>query len=385
MIGIGGFGQVHLTSLRTLHHDGQCRLVAVADPMADRFPETVAALGWEGVAVYKNHEALLARDDVDAVVIATPIWLHARQTIAALAAGKHVYLEKPPCATIQEYLAIEDAHRKSGKICTVGFQMQSAPVFAYVSELARSGELGDLTRIWAGIRWARDDSYYNRAAWSGKMQLDGAAVFDGPATNALAHEVHAALALAGPPARVRGRLMHARPIPSFDTSYIEVETRPGVNVRLIFTHASAAHDEAYLRLRGTRGQATFTWDFKAHVALNSGVEKHLSFPYQGMIKSMLDFLSAVRGDREPVTPLCATLPFLQAVHGALQSSKGVASIAPELVSTIKAGTPQRLYTVTGLDDGILRFTADPEQLPSAFEPGNWLPVEDLFTGLYGSD
>src|SRR5687767_9738326 len=93
LVGIGGYAQQHLSVIRTLQGNDQCRLAAVADPFADRLPETVLALQSEGVEIYADLPRLLERDDIDAVFIATPIHLHSAQAIAVLTAGKHVYLE----------------------------------------------------------------------------------------------------------------------------------------------------------------------------------------------------------------------------------------------------------------------------------------------------
>src|SRR4051794_31691432 len=103
LIGIGGYGLNHLRMARTLESYGSCKVVAVADPMWGAQPEIVEQLKATGVAVLADPLKLLERGDIDAVVIASPIPYHASQAIASLKAGKHVYLEKPPCATLGEW------------------------------------------------------------------------------------------------------------------------------------------------------------------------------------------------------------------------------------------------------------------------------------------
>ncbi len=382
MIGVGGFGQVHLQSVRTLHHAGQCRLVAIADPTASRFPETLAAFDWEGVAVYDNFERMIARDDIDAVIIATPIYLHVQQTVAALAAGKHVYLEKPPCPTLAEYDQLEAAWKASGKTLVVGFQMQASPVFAFIKDLVSSGKIGDLEQVWAAGRWPRDDAYYSRASWAGQMMLGERPVFDGPATNALAHVVHASLAIAGMPTKVRGSLKHARDITSFDSAFIEAETEDNVNVRLCFSHAVRKEDGPKVCLRGTKGQASFDWNMKASVTVD-GATRQYEFPYAGMVSVMLDFFAAVSGGKRPSTSLLDTLPFLYAVNGALKSGRGTTPFPVEFVTTYNTGTPKQTYLVEGLEAQISAFMADPSATPSLLSPGDWIPVGEIERGLYG--
>ena len=159
LIGIGGYGHRHLGALRTLQGAGICRLLAVADPFASHQACDVAALKTEGVEVYESAEQLCAREDIEAVFIATPIPLHVSQTLLALNAGKHVYLEKPPCATLGELAQLKNAENSSGKTCTVGFQMQTASAIKFVKRQISDGTIGGLKTVHASIRWRRDDAY----------------------------------------------------------------------------------------------------------------------------------------------------------------------------------------------------------------------------------
>src|SRR5690606_21940031 len=125
LIGIGGYGQAHLSTLMALQEAGFCTLRAIADPFAAKHPETVAALQAQNTAIYDDAAQLCARDDIEAVFIATPISLHAPQALLALEAGKHVYLEKPPCVTIEEHAQLIAARDRAGTVCAVGFQQQT--------------------------------------------------------------------------------------------------------------------------------------------------------------------------------------------------------------------------------------------------------------------
>ncbi len=375
IIGIGGYAQVHLRALRTLHHAGLCRLVAVADPAAGRFPEVCAGLRSEGIDILEDSHALLERSDLDAIVIATPIWLHARQAIAALQAGKHVYLEKPPCATLAEFEEITAAQHASGKVCAVGFQMQASPVMRYMQTVIAEGVIGALTDVWASVRWSRDTAYYERAAWAGRMRLEGNPVFDGPATNALAHVVQAALSLAGSPLRMRGRLLRARPIESYDTAYLEAECTSGGLVKLALTHASKMNEGAMLHLRGTGGEAHFSWDSEATVTAR-GKTEILRLSYDGAAAILLDFLAAIAGDHDPAASLPDTQGFLLWVNAALQSGNGIGDFAPDLVETTPGSAASPLnndvYTVRGLDKQMEEFAGDPACPPLLLSPGSWI-------------
>jgi len=91
-----------------------------------------------------NEEELLARDDIDAVYIATPQNLHCRQTVAAARAGKHVLCEKPMAVSLAECREMQAACAEAGVVFMVGFGMRYNAYNRKAVELARSGKLGQL-------------------------------------------------------------------------------------------------------------------------------------------------------------------------------------------------------------------------------------------------
>lgn len=103
------------------------------------------------------HEEALALKDVDAVLIATPDHLHVDIATAALAAGKHVYLEKPVIHEWKERIALEDALRKSGKILQCGTQQRSGAHYLRVKEeffdTKKLGQIVFVRAIWSNFPW----------------------------------------------------------------------------------------------------------------------------------------------------------------------------------------------------------------------------------------
>jgi len=99
------------------------------------------------VDVYEDYQDLLARPDIDAVVIAVPDHQHAVIAIAACKAGKDVYLEKPLTLTIYEGQQLVKAVRKYNRILQVGSQQRSSDEFIHAVNLAREGELGQISKI----------------------------------------------------------------------------------------------------------------------------------------------------------------------------------------------------------------------------------------------
>jgi predicted dehydrogenase len=106
------------------------------------------------IGVYTDYRELLARPDIDAVTISTPDHWHAQLALAALHAGKDVYLQKPMTMTHAEGVLLRDAVAKSGRILQVGSQQRSwgpNEQFRKAVELVRSGRVGQLRRVEIGL------------------------------------------------------------------------------------------------------------------------------------------------------------------------------------------------------------------------------------------
>ncbi len=99
------------------------------------------------VEVYENYKDLIAREDIDAVVVATPDHWHAFIAIAACNAKKNVYLEKPLTFTIKEGQELVKAVRKNGVILAVGSQQRSDPNFQHAVRMVQEGKIGKIEKV----------------------------------------------------------------------------------------------------------------------------------------------------------------------------------------------------------------------------------------------
>ncbi len=171
LIGCGVMGKSLASHLRTIE---QAELVAVCDAVES----AVKALAKEfGVWATTNLDELLGRDDIDAVLIATPAYLHAEQTVAAAKAGKHVFCEKPMALTVEECDRMIEACRENNVNLMVGQVLRYFPIHAKVKELVESGELGRLLcltiyRLGSGFTgvWAKE--WRKSKALSGGMLME---------------------------------------------------------------------------------------------------------------------------------------------------------------------------------------------------------------------
>ena len=152
LIGRGAMGSGHL---RRLAGDPGFQLLAVCEvdsqrreagkSAADQMYAAAQTSGaYRGCAAYNDYRELLARPDIDAVVIATPDHWHALQSIDAAKAGKDVYCEKPVSVTIQEGRRIVEAVRRYGRVFQTGTQYRSIPTIRQVVQFVREGGLGKI-------------------------------------------------------------------------------------------------------------------------------------------------------------------------------------------------------------------------------------------------
>jgi len=103
--------------------------------------------GYKGFTAYDDYREIIARKDIDAVVIATPDHWHAKMSIEAANAGKHVYCEKPLAHSVEEGRAMVNAARKNKIVFQTGSMQRSWKNFRHACELVRNGYLGKISEV----------------------------------------------------------------------------------------------------------------------------------------------------------------------------------------------------------------------------------------------
>jgi len=159
-IGVGGRGTGVMQSFLAT---GEVQIVCICDVDANRRTKVKDLLADKynstGCATYSDFRELVARDDIDAVLIATPDHWHALPTIEAAKAGKSIYCEKPLALTIDQGRKMVDVVHRYGVVFQAGTQQRSEERFRRACELARNGRLGKIHTIEVEI--------------PGSMSLDG--------------------------------------------------------------------------------------------------------------------------------------------------------------------------------------------------------------------
>lgn len=140
-VGIIGSGKIALANhLPGIGLCKQARVTALCDSDAKTLAAASASSGVS--ATTRDYRELLARDDVQAVIISTPNFLHAEIALAAIAAGKHVLCEKPIAMDLSQAMAMWRAAEKAGVRNMAAFTYRFVPAMRYMHHLARRGDIG---------------------------------------------------------------------------------------------------------------------------------------------------------------------------------------------------------------------------------------------------
>ena len=160
VIGTGGMGTAHCHSFMRLVKEGKedAQIVALADVCEPRL-----ANAWQvckdnqgiEVAQYRDYRDLLARDDIHAVLIASPEHWHSKHAVDAIMAGKDVYLEKPMTLRLREAIELRRAVRANpDKIFQVGTQMIMLPKYSEARKVIAEGGIGK--PVWSQTSYCRN-------------------------------------------------------------------------------------------------------------------------------------------------------------------------------------------------------------------------------------
>jgi predicted dehydrogenase len=240
LVGCGSLGrQVHLPILAALPGT---RLVAVADADARALEsaERVAS----SAARFNDYRELLTRDDVDAVVVALPTALHASVGIDVLAAGKHLYLEKPIAATLSDAERLVECWRTSGRVAVMGFNYRFHPLYQRLRTMISDGAIGSIVAM-RSVFAAPTDSL---PAWKARRDTGGGALLD-----LGIHHIDLARFLLGREVRSVGAQLHNIKSDS-DRVTLDLELDGGVVAQTFF--AFGAVEEDRIEIYGDNGKLT---------------------------------------------------------------------------------------------------------------------------------
>lgn len=363
IIGMGGYAAEHWQYLEAIAQRGACQIVATAVIDPENHTARLEQLAQQGVEIFRSAEDMFdaMQGRMDAVTIPTSIHTHPALMIAAVSRGYHVYLEKPPAATVQEVDEMIAAARGTGRIVAVGFQALWSPAMALLKLRVEEGAFGTIETLACSALWIRRQEYFQRNHWAGRLRLGGAWVLDGPSNNALSHQITNMLYLASPqrrtlatPSSVRAEMYRARDIEAEDIAAIEIRTAEGPRCYFLATLAADDHQDPEITIIGDKASAYLHYQGRVAIRYADGRVEEPTLDHSKQYSERFEnFIAAAEaGDKDMlICSLEMCRPFTVALNGAYESSRRVRPIDPGYVRTEGDG-PTTKTTVEGLDAAI---------------------------------
>ncbi len=265
IVGCGVIGPLHARTIAAL--GGRAELVATVDVREDR---ATALAGEYGGKPYTSLTEALARPEVDTVAVCVPSGRHVDIALQALAAGKHVVVEKPVDVSDEAAARLARAERDAPGTVTVISQHRFDPASRVVHEAVANGRFGTVTSGLASIALWRSQRYYDSGDWRGTWALDGG----GALMNQGVHQIDLLVWLLGRPVQVHavtGLLAHER-VEVEDTGVATIRFESGALAVVHGTTAAYPGMANRVQVHGSRGSAVIDDDVLAffHAAGDTG-------------------------------------------------------------------------------------------------------------------
>jgi len=281
----------------------------------------------------------LARDDIDAVTIATPTGAHMEPTIAAAQAAKHVLCEKPLEINLERADRMILACETEGVALGCVFQGRTAKAVRLIQQALAQGRFGRLTLADAHVKWHRDQAYYDKAKWRGTWRMDGG----GALMNQGVHTVDLLRLFAGPPKAAHafmGTLTH-RNIEAEDTLVASIQFANGALGTIEASTSCAPGFPRRVELSGQRGSVALEdhritrWSFMDQTeedekirlegaddeALKGGSSAAEAISIEGHRRQIDDFARAILEHRDPLVPGREGRHALELICGIYESAR----------------------------------------------------------------
>ncbi len=188
LVGCGTISYNHLTALSKLDH---VKVVALCDIKPENAEERAAQFKLN-CNIYTDYYEMLEKEELDAVHVTTPHYLHAPMTIAALEKDIYVCLEKPMCINREEIATLLEAEKKSNASVTVSFQTRYNKANVIAKKIA---EEDGIISAYCSNFWQRTNEYYTESGWRGAYATEGGGVM----INQAIHNIDHLIGLLGKP------------------------------------------------------------------------------------------------------------------------------------------------------------------------------------------
>lgn len=374
VVGCGRAAAAHLKAIDFFERKKQLVLTAIVDRDQKAIERTLRERrqGAPKPIVANDSKEILARQDIDICVIATPPRTHAPVGLAALEAGAHLIVEKPLALDREDAYALCNTAREKHLKIAVGLKFRYIPGVQELKRWLDSGIVGDLLYGSVIVRWGHDQTYYNQAPWFGTWEAEGGALMNQSihaidlmtwlmggepvrATAVLARQAHcieAADLAFGTFELASPQSAYLKEESSKTIDQPESQAQPSVQTRLLNIEGTTSTrpdvNEAAFFIRGAKGtlRASLAGGKPSVVAeddtgkryekklLLSGVKRHIKREGIGILKELghpmtflyADFIDAIDDDRPPLVTGedgCAALENVLSLFYAAKEGKTV--------------------------------------------------------------
>ncbi len=248
-VAVVGCGNVSKMHFNALNENPDTQIVAVVDIKTERADETAEKFG---AKAYYDFDELLANEQLDAVHICTPHYLHTPMAVKALRKGVNVLLEKPCSVSFDEINELQKAQKESGKQLAVCFQNRYNNCVQNAKSIIDSGEMGKVKAVRAFVTWERGADYYSDD-WHGTIDKECGGVL----INQAIHTVDLVQYLGGNCKKLTAHVSndHLKGIIEVeDTASVLMELENGVTAILYATLAHAENSDVFIEISLENGK-----------------------------------------------------------------------------------------------------------------------------------
>lgn len=308
--GIGNMGSAHAANILAGRVEG-LRLGAVCDIREDR--RHWAAEQLPGVPVFASYEEMIGSGRLDALLVATPHYLHPDIAVCGFENGLHVLSEKPAGVYTNQVHRMNEAASASGQLFGIMFNQRTNPLFQKARELVKNGRLGVPKRfLWIITNWYRTQSYYNSGSWRATWAGEGGGVL----LNQAPHNLDLWQWIFGMPARVRAFCGYGRyhdvEVEDDATIYAEYD---GGAVAAFVTTTGENPGTNRLEISGDRGKLVIEEGVLRFWELSAS-ERDYCFDLEGRLEEPSVTLQEYRPDRPETAHIGILQNFTNAIlHG----------------------------------------------------------------------
>ncbi len=387
MVGIGGYGYYYLKTLLEKFPEGKIKISGIVDPEPER-SELYPEIRDRNISIFSAIADFYdGGNSADLVVIASPIHYHVPQSIIALQHGSNVLCDKPIGATIQEAGELIRVKNSTGKWVMIGYQWCYSPAIQSLKRDIIRGVFGKPIRLKTLCLWARDDLYYRRNDWAGKIKDENSNwILDSPVNNALAHFLHNLLYILGKETQlsaeakeVTAELYRANPIENYDTAASRIFTNEGVELLFYGSHCTASDKGPMFNFQFEDATISFGESSDEIVVIdNNGDTKSYGSPdADHQFRKLFDAVECVHN---PIPIVCG----LEAARSQTLCMNGIQESMPDIVAfpkfMIHRHQEEQRWWVEGLDDALFdcyqnSILPSEENYPWA-KPGNTIDLNN---------